>query len=303
VSIRLSGALPRASSRRDNRRVAGPFLKWAGGKAKLAPRILDLAPAGFGRYHEPFLGGGAVFFAVEAAGRAHAAVLSDANADLIHCFAAVRDDTEAVIAELGRLAADYLPAGAAERAAFYYARRAAVPASPAAAAARLIFLNRTCYNGLYRVNRRGQFNVPFGRHANPTICDEPGLRAASAALQRAHLEVADFEIVLRLAEPGDLVYFDPPYAPLSPTSSFTNYTTDGFTNADQARLADVYRALDRRGCLLMLSNSSAPLIRDLYQDFHLNEISARRAINSKPDRRGIITELLITNYPRADRGA
>lgn len=275
-------------------RNAGPILKWAGGKGALLAQYAPYFPpsGSYARYFEPFIGSAAVFFHLQPP----RSFLFDRNPHLIEVYSVVRDSVEELIAALREHHNDRD---------HFYQVRAQNPAdlTPVQRAARLIFLNRTCYNGLYRVNRRGQFNVPFGRHANPTICDEPGLRAASAALQRAHLEVADFEIVLRMAEPGDLVYFDPPYAPLSPTSNFTSYTADGFTNADQARLADVFRALDRRGCLLMLSNSSAPLIRDLYQGFHLNEISARRAINSKPDRRGIITELLITNFPRADRGA
>jgi DNA adenine methylase len=266
---------------------AGPVVKWAGGKkaliAQFAPHFP--APGTYRRYFEPFLGGAAVFFYLQP----ERSFLFDLNAQLIEVYHVIRDDVEGLIAALKvhRNAPDY-----------FYEIRAQNPVElrPAERAARFIFLNRTCYNGLYRVNRQGQFNVPFGRYKNPTICDEPGLRAASAALQNAHLEVADFEIVLSLAEPGDLIYFDPPYEPLSLTSSFTSYTSNGFSSDDQHRLAATYRTLDSRGCLLMLSNSSAPLIYDLYSGFHIHEISARRAINSKPDGRGAITELLITNF-------
>lgn len=213
----------------------------------------------------------------------------DLNAQLIEGYHVIRDNVDELITALKihRNEPDY----------FYEIRtQNPLDLQPAERAARFIFLNRTCYNGLYRVNRQGQFNVPFGRYKNPTICDEPGLRAASAALQNAHLEVADFEIVLNLAEPGDLIYFDPPYAPLSLTSSFTSYTSNGFSSDDQRRLATTYRTLDSRGCLLMLSNSSAPLIYNLYSGFYIHAISARRVINSKPDGRGAITELLITNF-------
>jgi DNA adenine methylase len=270
----------------STQRRAAPILKWAGGKgallAQFAPHVPP--PSAYRRYIEPFVGGAAMFFHVQPA----QSLLLDVNPHLIEVYTVVRDHVEALIAALKthRYEREH-----------YYQVRAQLPAAltPVQRAARFIFLNRTCYNGLYRVNKRGQFNVPFGRHKNPTICDEPGLRAASVALQQAGLDVADFESLLSLAQPGDWLYFDPPYEPLSPTSNFTSYTWGGFTSADQARLAAVFRALDERGCLLMLSNSSAPLIHTLYAGFHIHEIKARRAINSKVDGRGAITEVLVTN--------
>jgi DNA adenine methylase len=278
--------------------MAGPFLKWAGGKAKLAPRILDLAPAGFGRYHEPFLGGGAVFFAFEAAGRAASAVLSDANGELIRCFTAVRDHTEDVIAELGRLAAAYLPAGDDERAALYYAQRATAPESPAAAAARLIFLNRTCYNGLFRVNAQGQFNVPHGRYVKPRILDADGLRAAARALRGAELRCADFADACAAANAGDFVYLDPPYHPLSATARFTAYTRGEFGRDDQERLRDAFDAMTRRGVAAVLSNSAHDVIRELYAEYSCEEVPMSRAINSKPSGRAPVPELLVHNLDR-----
>jgi DNA adenine methylase len=266
---------------------ARPILKWAGGKGALLPQFSPHfpAPGTYQRYFEPFMGSGAVFFHLQPA----QSFLFDINPQLIEAYRVVRDTVEELIAALQ---VHYYDAH------YYYEVRAQLPAtlSPVQRAARLIFLNHTCYNGLYRENRQGQFNVPFGRHRNPTICDVAGLRAASAALQRAHLDVLDFENVLTSAAPGDLLYFDPPYEPLSPTSNFTSYTAHGFTSADQRRLADVFRALDRRGCLLMLSNSSAALIYELYQGFQIHDILARRAINSKRDGRGTVKELLITNF-------
>jgi DNA adenine methylase len=165
-------------------------------------------------------------------------------------------------------------------------------------AARLIYLNKTCYNGLYRENSKGEFNVPYGRYKNPTICDEARLRAASQALQSVKLIAADFEQVVQTAEAGDFIYFDPPYAPLNATSSFTSYHQHGFTSADQERLAATIKSLTAKGCLLMLSNSNAPLIHQLYSGngYHIQPIQARRNINSKAERRGPIKELLITNY-------
>ncbi len=271
-----------------------PILKWAGGKNALIPQYAPHFPSGeaYRRYFEPFLGGAALFFFLQP----ERSFLFDLNEALIEVYTTIRDDVEGVITalEAHQNNRDY-----------FYMVRALDPLAlpPAERAARFIFLNRTCYNGLYRVNRRGQFNVPFGRYKNPTICDKAGLRAASRVLRNAHLEVADFAIVLSLAEPGDLIYFDPPYEPLSPTSSFTSYTSSGFARDDQRRLAETYRALDSRGCLLMLSNSSAPLIYDLYSGFYIHEISARRAINSKADGRGPITELLITNFCPGDAPA
>ena len=163
-------------------------------------------------------------------------------------------------------------------------------------AARFVFLNKTCYNGLYRVNSQGQFNVPFGNYKKPAICDTEGLRAASLALQLADITVADFEQAVADAKRGDLIYFDPPYQPLSKTSSFTGYTAGRFDDVEQKRLARVYRDLDQRGCYVMLSNSNAPLVRELYADFCIHEVQANRAINCKADGRGKIIELLITNY-------
>jgi len=267
-----------------NRNGARPFLKWAGGKSQLLPDLLRYAPGEYGRYYEPFLGGGALFFALQPA----RAVLSDSNAQLIGAYQAVRQDVEALIRRLRRFRATRDA---------YYSVRARDPAdlSPMARAARFIYLNRTCYNGLYRVNSAGRFNVPFGRYKNPRICDPEGLRAAGAALRRARLRVGDFEAVTRPARAGDLVYFDPPFDPLSPTASFTSYTAGGFGPEEQARLARLCRALAERGCHVMLSNSDTPLIRRLYRDFRLVELQARRAINRNANGRGPVTELLILN--------
>jgi DNA adenine methylase len=184
---------------------------------------------------------------------------------------------------------------------YFYEVRAQDPArlTLVQRAARLIYLNKTCYNGLYRENKKGQFNVPFGRYKNPAICDERRLRAASQALQGVKLMVSDFEDVVAAAAAGDFVYFDPPYAPLNSTSNFTHYNKDGFGDAEQRRLARTFHRLAGKGCNVMLSNSSAELVYELYEGrgYAMTEIKARRSINSKSDRRGPVTELLITNYP------
>jgi DNA adenine methylase len=282
---------------------AHPFLKWAGGKGRLAPLIVERAPD-FRRYHEPFLGGGAVFFALRTAGKATAARLADGNAALIECYAAVRDEPAKLIDALGRLSDAYLSRDADGRAAFYYAQRARDPVDPVERAARLIFLNRTCFNGLYRLNASGRFNVPHGRYANPRILDEPGLRAASACLQGVELVAEDFESACAAAQPGDFVYLDPPYVPLSRTSSFTSYTSGDFGPAEQERLRDTFNDLTRRGVAAMLSNSEHPFVRELYEGrgYDLELVTMSRAINSVGTKRAPIPELVISNFARPGVG-
>ncbi|MCA9905712.1 MAG: DNA adenine methylase [Anaerolineae bacterium] len=266
-----------------------PVLKWAGGKGRLLPELLRRLPTRFARYHEPFVGGGALFFKLASHQRITQATFSDINPALIEVYIALRDCVDAVIDILKRHYYDE---------AYYYAMRALDPAklSLAERAARIIFLNKTCYNGLYRENRSGQFNVPFGRYKNPTICDEPNLRAASGLLQGVDLEQRHFATVLDTAQPGDFVYFDPPYHPLSSTSNFTAYSKYGFSEQDQVQLRDTFAELTRRGVRAMLSNSSAPLIYDLYQPYAIHTVYAARAINSKAAARGKIAEVIVCNY-------
>ncbi|MCZ2108747.1 MAG: Dam family site-specific DNA-(adenine-N6)-methyltransferase [Dehalococcoidia bacterium] len=279
--------------------MARPFLKWAGGKGKLAPRIVAAAPRAFARYHEPFLGAGAVFFAFEAEHPAMPATLSDANAELIATFAAVRDHTGTVACGLRELAERYRDAGQEARAALYYSIRAESAADAVAAAVRFIFLNKTCYNGLYRVNAAGAFNVPHGRYVHPRIVDPEALHDAAKALARADLRVQDFAAACDAANPGDFVYLDPPYQPLSQTASFTAYTKADFGAADQERLRDAFDRLTQRGVAAILSNSDHPAIRDLYagRGYSLEVVAMSRAINSKTSARKPIGELLISNLP------
>ncbi|MCB8959015.1 MAG: DNA adenine methylase [Ardenticatenales bacterium] len=266
---------------------AAPFLKWAGGKKSLLKQYADYLPKTdeINHYYEPFIGSAALFFHLQPA----RATLSDINGQLVDVYRSVQQRVSKVIAALR-------PHRNEEE--HYYAVRALNPAdlAPAEQAARLIYLNKTCYNGLYRENSQGQFNVPFGRYKNPKICDEERLKSASRALKGVRLRTADFAKAVAEAGPGDFVYFDPPYAPLSATSSFTSYSRHGFNADDQRRLAATFRNLSERDCKIMLSNSSAPLIYELYDGFHIEEIQARRAINSKADGRGPVKELLILNY-------
>ena len=267
-----------------------PFLKWAGGKRQLLPHILRAVPERIHTYYEPFVGGGAVFFALVAHGRAfERAVLGDANEELVRCYRAIQRDVEAVIGALRRHTYD--------REVYYRVReRDPERLSDAGRAARLIYLNRCGYNGLYRVNRSGRFNVPFGRYKNPVICDATKLRAAARALGRATLVYGDFEETLRGAKTGDFVYLDPPYVPLSPTSSFTAYAKTPFDGAAQLRLASLLRGLGARKVQALLSNSDCVETRGLYDARLSRKVPVRRAINSVASGRGSVGELLVKSY-------
>ncbi len=260
-----------------------PFLKWVGGKRQLVPELVARAPRSFGRYFEPFVGGGALFFHL----LPREALLADANERLIRTYRAVRDDVEAVI--------DLLRGYPYDSEFYYRLRETAVDArSDTEVAAWFIYLNRAGFNGLYRVNRGNRFNVSFGRYVNPTICDAENLRACSEALRGAELVVGDFASAVGDARRGDFAYFDPPYVPLSATSSFTSYASDGFGPDDQRRVRSTAEDLKKRGVRVLLSNSSAPFVRALYADgFILSEVSATRAVNCRADRRGSVKELLI----------
>ena len=278
------------------RRDARPFVKWAGGKAQLLKQFEPYfpGPAHFGRYFEPFVGGGAVFFHLQNTGRLPQQVfLFDTNDELINAYQVVRDRIDDLIALLAvhqaRHSRDY----------YYHIRdldRCSNDLTAVERAARAIYLNRTCYNGLYRVNSQGRFNVPMGRYKNPRIGREATLRAAGAALQGAHVETRDFGSVVELARPGDFFYFDPPYDPISTTASFTGYTAGSFRAEDQRRLAAVFAELSHRGCLCMLSNSYTPLIVELYRGFRLETVQAARPISSDPRGRGSIKEVVVLNY-------
>lgn len=309
----------RAQSRGQRAEVARPLLKWAGGKRQLLPALRRFYPPRFNRYWEPFVGSAAVFFDLHARGLLHGrdATLSDNNPDLIACYRAVRDSTEQVIGELSRLARDHEDVGTRHyyevRNGQFNPQRAALAAASndgdlaytPALAAMFIYLNRTGYNGLFRLNAGGGFNVPAGRYAKPRICDEANLRRGAEALGRpgVTLEHGRFDRVVDGARAGDFLYFDPPYAPLSTTARFTSYTAEGFGSDDQERLRDVLITLAARGCHVVLSNSTAPDITGLYEDskavtaagIRCHRVPARRAINSNAKRRGSVEEYLITN--------
>ena len=289
-----------------------PLLKWAGGKRQLLPALRRHYPASFHRYIEPFLGSGAVFFDLFSAGRLDGRTvrLSDSNPDLIGCYRAVRDQTEAVIAELADLEREHRARGSE---CYYEVRdRRFNPARACGSkrrygpdlAAMFIYLNRTGFNGLFRLNRKGGFNVPAGRYAAPKICDSDLVRSVARALSApsVSLECIPFDRALTEAHEGDFIYCDPPYAPLSKTAHFAHYTAGGFSDADQRRLLAALVAGVRRGATVLLSNSSAPMMVRAYtaqpvQDAGLvmHRVPARRAINSRAALRGPVDELIVTN--------
>lgn len=272
--------------------VPRPFLKWAGGKTQLADALLERMPIVFNTYHEPFVGSGALFFRMYRERRVRRAILSDLNAELINTYLAIRD----CVSEVIRLLSEFPHSKE-----FYYSIREQDPwqLSLPERAARMIYLNKTGYNGLYRVNRQGKFNVPFGRYKSPKYLDEENLLAVSQALQGVDILCAPFETVLERVVPGDWVYFDPPYMPLSQTANFTSYHANGFRLSDQEHLRDVCVELSKNKVYVMLSNSEAEPIRSLYSlpYFIIDEVLANRAINCNGAKRGKITELVITNYP------
>lgn len=269
--------------------LAGPILKWAGGKTQLLDRILPRLPDSIRTYYEPFIGGGAVFFALANERRFRDAIISDANPALVELYTVLRDDVESLIEGLAEHAEH------AKDPEYFYDVRAQDQSGlgPVERAARLVFLNKTCFNGLYRVNRKGHFNVPFGKYKNPRVLNAPLLRASSEALQGVTILESDFSHVAVHARRGDAVYFDPPYVPISATSSFNSYAKEPFGPDQQARLVEVYETVCRRGATAVLSNSDCDITRDLYADLEVETVYASRAINSVASKRGRITEVLV----------
>lgn len=272
-----------------------PFVKWVGGKRQLLVqfRRLNLYPpekfnVKTGRYFEPFVGGGAVFFDL----LPEKGFLSDLNNELVTTYNVIKNDVESLIKALKKHKIDKE---------YFLKIRAQDPNSlnDLAVASRFIFLNRTCFNGMYRVNSKGGFNVPFGKYENPLICDEVNLRKVSKSLKGIEIKHQDYKEVLKKAKKGDFIYFDPPYYPVSKTASFTSYTKESFLDKEQIELRDTFLELNKRGCFVMLSNSDTPFINKIYSGFkgiRITKVEAGRAINSDASGRGKITEVLVTNY-------
>ncbi len=267
------------------------FVKWAGGKKQLLEQFKPFFPKEIKRYFEPFVGGGAVaFYLLKTHPEIEKIYLSDINEELITTYYIIKNNLE----ELIKLLKEYKKKHTKD---FYYEIRSqdVKNLSKVQIATRFIYLNKTCFNGLYRVNSKGGFNVPIGSYKNPLICPEEDLREISKFLQKDDTKVRQFYEVLEEAKKSDFIYFDPPYYPLS-KASFTTYTKDNFLDKEQEHLAEVFKKLDKRGCKVMLSNNDAPFVRALYKDFHINIVKATRMINCDATKRGKINELVVTNY-------
>lgn len=295
--------------------TAKPFVKWVGGKTQLIDDIQKSLPADLRNKHdltyvEPFVGGGAVlFWILQEYPNITKAVINDINAELICTYRVIRDDVEFLITELSRIQSEYIPLDSEQRKEYFLKKRSLFNSknkSEVETASLFIFLNRTCFNGLYRVNSKGEFNVPHGKYSNPKICDEVTLRADSALLKNVEILCGDFAQTGKYAGNNVLYYFDPPYRPLTDTSAFTSYTTDGFDDAEQTRLRDFCDEIARNKSLFVASNSDPKNVDGedkffdkLYEMFSIKRVSAARMINSKGDGRGAISEIMITNVANA----
>ncbi len=262
-----------------------PFVKWVGGKRQLVNEIHKRIPLNFNRYYEPFIGGGAVFFS----NGFNKAIISDVNQELINAYNVIKENVDNLIISLKKhlYNEEY----------FYELRKKDTSdLSNIERASRFIYLNKTCYNGLYRVNKKGKFNVPFGKYKSPLICDEENLKAVNYKLIKTKILCTDFEKSVLTAKENDFVYFDPPYMPLSSTSYFVGYSKNGFAYNEQLRLKSVYKKLSEKGVYCMLSNSYTNEVKELYSEYNIDTVKATRVINSKANGRGKIKEVIITNY-------
>ena len=292
-----------------------PFVKWAGGKGSLIPQLTQYYPADLktgviDKYVEPFVGGGAVLIDILQKYEVKQAYAYDINKDLINAYNVIKTDVENLIKKLSKLEKEFLALDEEKRKEYYYEVRAEYNSSEIKEgktslkrAAEFIFLNRTCCNGLYRVNQSGDFNVPMGKYKNPTICDESNLRDLSYLLKNVEFICGTYQNTEELVDEKTFVYFDPPYRPLSMTSGFTSYTKDDFDDEDQKQLASYFRTLDNKNAKLMLSNSNPKNVNEedtffdeIYDGFNINELQANRMINANAKKRGKISELLIINY-------
>lgn len=273
-----------------------PFVKWAGGKRQLIPILDPHLPESFGTFFEPFLGGGAMLFHTITKNLKQKCIVSDLNSDLILTYVTIRDRVDDLISSLENHSKNYFKNSKS----YYYKIRGSEPKSQISKASRLLFLNRTCFNGLYRVNSKGKFNVPLGRYSHPNIVNEENLLSVSESLKSKKIFIScrDFSATLDDAKKGDFVYFDPPYQPISSTANFTSYTNRNFTYDDLNRLYLLCKKLDSRGCKFLLSNSNSKEVRKIFSNhsWKIFEIEANRAINSDSKKRTGHSELLIKNY-------
>ena len=270
------------------------FVKWAGGKSQLLEQFKPFFPKEFNNYIEPFVGSGAVFFYVIENLKPNKAVIGDVNEELMLTYEVIRDDVEQLIDLLKIHKDNHMSVGKP-----YYLKIRALETSSLSKverAARFIYLNKTCFNGLYRVNSKGKFNVPMGSYKNPDIVQKDKLRRISSLLKETEIHSDSFEKIAVKGKKGDFIYFDPPYYPVNGSKSFTTYTKENFLEEEQRKLAEVFKKMDEKGCYLMLSNSDTEFIKELYKDYNINFVKAKRLINSDANGRGKINEVVITNY-------
>lgn len=298
-----------------NRKLSKPFLKWAGGKGQLLNKFKEIYPQELINgeikiYIEPFVGGGAVLFDILQNYQIEKAYINDINKELINCYRCIKANAEEVIKQLDILEKEYLTSE--DRAIYFYKVRDRYNEIQLNAhydfekCADFIFLNKTCFNGLYRVNKDGKFNVPHGKYKNPLICDKENLRSCSNLLQKVEISCGNYEEILEKVGNNTFLYFDPPYRPLIENNSFVSYDKSGFDDNDQIKLAENYKALDDKNCLLMLSNSDPKNINeednffdDIYNGFEIKRVFAKRMINSSASKRGDIAEIIVMNYKRS----
>lgn len=267
------------------------FVKWAGGKKQLLDQFKPFFPEKINRYIEPFVGGGAVAFFVIKNFDPKEVIISDSNSELMNAYQVIRDDVENLINELKKLKKKH------NKETFYKVRDEDPELiSPLTRASRFIYLNKTCFNGLYRVNSKGKFNVPIGSYKNPAIVSEEDLREISKLLKKVKVKNESFENCVKWAKKGDFVYLDPPYYPLSKGKSFTTYTKENFLEKEQEQLKEIFDKLNKKGCRVMLSNSDTKFIKDLYKGYPVKLVNARRMINCDGSKRGAIKEVVVTNY-------
>ena len=268
------------------------FVKWAGGKKQLLLQFKNLFPREITTYHEPFVGGGSVAFHIIKNHKPKKVYISDINEELINCYNVIKNNAKELIWILKQYAKTH------NKETYYKFREQNLePLSKVQRAARFIYLNKTCFNGLYRVNGNGKFNVPIGSYKKPAIVQEEDLKEISWLLKNVIIKKTSFETVLNRAKKGDFIYFDPPYYPLKKGQSFTTYTKQNFLEKEQEKLAKTFKNLDKRGCLVMLSNSDTEFIKNLYKEYNISTVKARRMINCDATKRGAINEIVITNYP------
>lgn len=279
--------------------IAKPFLKWVGGKTKLVPELVEMFPKKFDNYFEPFVGGGALFYEVIQKYNVGFSSINDINKKLIIAYKQIKQNPKELISFLKTIDDEYKKLSLEEQEKYFYSIRKKYNEEiidDKTTASYLIFLNKTCFNGMYRENSKGQYNIPFGDQKNPNICDKENILAVSKCLENTEITNYSFEESVEKCKKNDLVYFDPPYHPVNATSSFTGYSKSSFGEIEQKKLKEVFADLADRGCFVMLSNSHTPFIEELYKDFHINYRYAARSINSKGDKRGKIKEVVVTNY-------